>query len=107
AEWQTPAGDLGNLRFSTLADINTTNVEHLKVSTTFSTGIARGHEGQPLVVGDTLFVVTPFPNNLIAVDLSKPGGALRWIYEPHPDQRAMGIACCDVVNRGAAFGDGL
>ena len=106
AEWTMPAGDYGNLRYSTLNTITTTNVNHLRPITTFSTGIARGHEGQPLIIGATMYVVTPFPNNLIAVDLTKPGGAVKWIYEPHPDSRAVGIACCDVVNRGAAYADG-
>src|SRR6185369_6819115 len=53
-----------------------------------------------------MYVVTPFPNNLLAIDLTKPGGALKWAYEPHPDRRAVGIACCDVVNRGATYADG-
>ena len=105
-EWLMPAGDYGNLRYSTLNTIKTTNVMNLHVVTTFSTGVPHGHEGQPLVLGNTMYVVTPFPNNLIAVDLTKPGGAVKWIYEPHPDPRAVGIACCDVVNRGASFGDG-
>src|SRR4029453_5859492 len=105
-EGRMPAGDSGNLRYSTLHPIKTTNVMNLRVGTTFSPGVARGHEGQPLVFGNTMYVVTPFPNNLIAVDLTKPGGAVKWIYEPHPDRRAVGIACCDVVNRGASFGDG-
>src|SRR5690348_9278596 len=105
-EWRMPAGDYGNLRFSTLDTITTTNVMNLHVVTTFSTGIPHGHEGQPLVFGNTMYVVTPYPNNLIAVDLTKPGGAVKWIYEPHPDPRSVGIACCDVVNRGAAYGDG-
>jgi lanthanide-dependent methanol dehydrogenase len=106
AEWRMPTGDYGNLRYSTLNTITTANAMHLRPITTFSTGVARGHEGQPLVIGSTMYVVTPFPNNLIAVDLTKPGGAVKWIYEPHPDPRAVGIACCDVVNRGAAYGDG-
>ena len=105
-EWRMPAGDYGNLRYSTLDTITTTNVMNLHVVTTFSTGIPHGHEGQPLVFGNTMYVVTPFPNNLIAVDLTKPGGAVKWIYEPHPDPRAVGIACCDVVNRGASYADG-
>jgi PQQ-dependent dehydrogenase (methanol/ethanol family) len=105
-EWRMPAGDYGNLRYSTLDAIKTTNAASLHVVTTFSTGIPHGHEGQPLVVGNTMYVVTPFPNNLIAVDLTKPGGAVKWIYAPHPDPRAIGIACCDVVNRGASYADG-
>lgn len=105
-EWRLPAGDYANTRFSPLDQITTSNVANLRVRTTMSTGIPRGHEGQPLVVGHTMYVVTPFPNNLIAIDLSKPGGETRWIYEPHPDPRAVGIACCDVVNRGASYAEG-
>jgi alcohol dehydrogenase (cytochrome c) len=105
-EWREASGDAGNLRFSTLDTIKPSNAMNLHVVTTFSTGIPHGHEGQPLVFDNTMFVVTPFPNNLIAVDLTKTGGAIKWIYEPHPDPRSVGIACCDVVNRGAAYGDG-
>jgi PQQ-dependent dehydrogenase (methanol/ethanol family) len=104
--WPMPAGDYGNLRYSPLSLVNTSNVQNLRAITTMSTGIPQGHEGQPLVIDNTMYVVTPFPNNLIAVDLTKPGGAVKWIFEPHPDQRAVGIACCDVVNRGAAFANG-
>jgi lanthanide-dependent methanol dehydrogenase len=105
-EWPMAAGDYGNLRYSTLDTINTTNVQNLHVVTTLSTGIPHGHEGNPLVVNNTMYVVTPFPNNLLAIDLTKPGGALKWAYEPHPDRRAVGIACCDTVNRGAQYADG-
>jgi PQQ-dependent dehydrogenase (methanol/ethanol family) len=69
-------------------------------------GVLHGHEGQPLVVGSTMYVVTPYPNILYAIDLTKPGGALRWMYAPPTDARAVGIACCDIVNRGAAYADG-
>jgi PQQ-dependent dehydrogenase (methanol/ethanol family) len=105
-EWRLPAGDFANTRFSPLAQITTANVANLRPVTTLSTGIPRGHEGQPLVVGGTMYVVTPFPNLLMAIDLSKPGGALKWTYDPHADPRAVGIACCDIVNRGASYADG-
>jgi alcohol dehydrogenase (cytochrome c) len=106
AEWRMPAGDYGNLRYSTLDTLNAANVKNLHVITTFSTGIPNGHEGQPLVFNNTMYVVTPYPNNLIAVNLADPAGPLKFVYEPHPDPRAVGIACCDVVNRGASFADG-
>ena len=105
-QWTTPSGDVAGTRYSPLNQINTTNVQNLKVANTLSDGIAHGHEGQPLVVGDTMYVVTPFPNNLIAIDLTSPAAPLRWTYEPHPDPRAVGVACCDTVNRGAAYADG-
>jgi PQQ-dependent dehydrogenase (methanol/ethanol family) len=105
-EWSLPAGDYANTRFSSLDQITTANARNLKVITTVSTGVARGHEGGPLVVNNTMYVVTPYPNNLMALDLTQPGGALKWTFQPHPDPRAVGIACCDIVNRGASYADG-
>ena len=105
-QWIRPLGDYGGLRYSPLATITTANARNLRPITTLSTGIPHGHEGGPLIVNNTMYVVTPFPYNLIAVDLTKPGGTLKWVYEPHPDPRAVGIACCDIVNRGAVFANG-
>jgi PQQ-dependent dehydrogenase (methanol/ethanol family) len=105
-EWWMPGRDLSASRYSPLTDINVSNARQLKVATTFSTGVLHGHEGQPLVVGSTMYVVTPYPNILYALDLTKPGGAVKWIYTPTTDGRAVGIACCDVVNRGAVYADG-
>lgn len=105
-QWLMPAGDYGNTRYSPLGQINTDNVQNLKIVGTMSTGIPHGHEGGPLIVGSTLYVVTPFPNNLIALDLTKPGFPQKWIFHPNPDNTAVGIACCDVVNRGASYADG-
>ncbi len=105
-EWHLPSGDFANTRFSPLAQIDTTNVKSLRPVRTMSTGIPRGHEGQPLVVDGTMYVVTPFPNLLYAVDLTSASGPLKWSFDPHADPRAVGIACCDIVNRGASFADG-
>jgi PQQ-dependent dehydrogenase (methanol/ethanol family) len=105
-EWTVPAGDLANTRFSTLSQINTGNVANLKLVATMSTGIPHGHEGGPLVVNNTMYVVTPFPNSLLALDLKNPTGPLKFQYDPHPKPMAQGKACCDVVNRGASYGDG-
>jgi PQQ-dependent dehydrogenase (methanol/ethanol family) len=105
-QWTMPAGDYGNTRYSPLSQINATNVQNMHIVSTTSTGIPHGHEGGPLVVGTTLYAVTPFPNNLIALDLTKPGFPQKWIFEPHPDPESQGVACCDVVNRGASYADG-
>jgi PQQ-dependent dehydrogenase (methanol/ethanol family) len=105
-QWTMPAGDYGNTRYSPLDKINSTNVQNLKIAGMVSTGIPQGHEGQPLVVGSTLYIVTPYPNNLIALDLSKTGFPEKWMFQPNPDVKSEGIACCDVVNRGASFADG-
>lgn len=105
-QWTMPAGDYGNLRFSPLSEINTGNVHSLHVVGTMTTGIPHGHEGGPLFVGSTMYVVTPFPDNLIAYDMSQPGFPQKWIYKPNPSVESEGIACCDVVNRGASYADG-
>jgi lanthanide-dependent methanol dehydrogenase len=106
-QWLMPAKNYASTRFSGLEQINTDNVKSLKVAWTFSTGVNRGHEAAPLVVGSTMYVVTPYPNILYALDLS-PGkeGTTKWKYEPDPMAAAQGVACCDLVNRGAAFYDG-
>ena len=71
----------------------------------FPTGSRASHQGQPLVVGHTMYIVTPFPNKLIALDLDSPG-RVRWTFNPQPKEYAQGVACCDVVNRGAVYANG-
>src|SRR6185437_46648 len=105
-EWPMPAKDFAGSRYSTLNDINADNVSQLTFAWTFSTGVLRGHEGSPLVIGSSMYVVTPYPNVAYAFDLSKPGAPLRWKFRPDNAQAAVGEACCDVVNRGAAYADG-
>jgi PQQ-dependent dehydrogenase (methanol/ethanol family)/PQQ-dependent catabolism-associated beta-propeller protein len=105
-QWVMAARNYENTRFSELADIHTGNVAGLRIAWTYSTGVAKGHEAAPLVVGSTMYLVTPFPNRLIALDLSERPARAKWIYDPKPDRAAQGVACCDVVNRGAAYADG-
>jgi lanthanide-dependent methanol dehydrogenase len=104
-QWTMPAKDYQQTRYTELDQINTTNVKSLQLAWTFSTGVNRGHEAAPLAVGDTMYVVTPYPNILYALDL-KNGGAMKWKFEPKPEAAAQGVACCDVVNRGCFYADG-
>ncbi len=105
-EWSLPAADYANSRFSDLDQITTANAKTLRAAWTFSTGVLRGHEGSPLVVQNTMYVVTPYPNVSYALDLATEGQPLKWKVRPENAQAAVGLACCDVVNRGAAFADG-
>jgi alcohol dehydrogenase (cytochrome c) len=105
-QWVMPAKDFANTRYSGLHEITTTNVANLKVAWTFSTGVLRGQEAAPLVVNGTMFVITPYPNILYALDLTKPGAPVKWTYKPKPAAAAQGVACCDTVNRGAAYDAG-
>ena len=106
SDWTMPAHDYASTRYTDLAEINASNVKNLTVQFTFSTGVARGQEGAPLVVGNTMYIVAPYPNDLFALDLTKPGAPLKWSYKPNPKAAAQGVACCDVVNRGAFYYDG-
>src|SRR4051794_36650445 len=105
-QWTMPAKNYASTRYSELAEITAENVKTLQVAFTFSTGVNRGQEAPPLVVGSTMYVLSPYPNILYALDLAKPGAPLKWQYNPKPEAAAQGVACCDVVNRGPFFSDG-
>jgi PQQ-dependent dehydrogenase (methanol/ethanol family) len=104
-QWVMPAGDFANTRFSTLKQITAENVGKLQVAWTFSTGVLRGHEGNPLVIGDIMYLHTAFPNIVYALDLKNENKIL-WKYEPKQDPNVIPVMCCDTVNRGVAYADG-
>ena len=104
SNWASQAGDYANHRYSDLNQINAGNVGKLQVAWSMSTGVLRGHEGSPLVIGDTMYVHTPFPNNVFAVNLKDQ--SFKWKYEPKQDADVIPVMCCDTVNRGLAYGDG-
>ncbi|SIO66354.1 PQQ-dependent dehydrogenase, methanol/ethanol family [Bradyrhizobium erythrophlei] len=103
--WVMPTGDYANTRYSKLNQITAANVGKLQVAWTFSTGVLRGHEGGPLIIGNMMYVHTPFPNKVYALDLSKDNQIV-WKYEPKQDPNVIPVMCCDTVNRGVAYGDG-
>ncbi len=105
SQWVLQTGDYANTRHSKLKQIDTENVGKLQVAWTFSTGVLRGHEGSPLVVGDVMYVHTPFPNIVYALDLNDEGRII-WKYEPKQDPNVIPVMCCDTVNRGLAYADG-
>ena len=105
-EWVLPGKDYALQRYSTLDKIDKTNVKDLHVAWTFSTGTTNGLEGAPLVLNNTMYFVTSFPNIVYALDLTKPGAPIKWKYVPEQDPTVPGVACCDLVNRGVAYADG-
>src|SRR5688572_20924772 len=104
-QWVMPTGDYFNQRYSKLNQITAANVGKLQVAWTFSTGVLRGHEGGPLVIGNMMYVHTPFPNKVYALDLSKDQQIV-WKYEPKQDPNVIPVMCCDTVNHGVAYADG-
>ncbi len=104
ANWAMQAGDMYNQRYSKLSQVNATNVNKLQVAWTFSTGVLRGHEGSPLVIGDMMYLHSPFPNKVFAIDLNT--NKIKWKYEPKQDPAVIPQMCCDTVNRGLAYAEG-
>src|SRR4051812_40304320 len=102
-DWRMPAKDYASLRYSELGEINASNVAKLKEAWSFTTGVQAGHEAAPLAAGGVIYVVTPFPNYVYALDFS---GKQQWKFDPKTNPSAQGVACCDVVNRGMFYEGG-
>ncbi|HYV82193.1 MAG TPA: PQQ-dependent dehydrogenase, methanol/ethanol family, partial [Pyrinomonadaceae bacterium] len=105
-QWTMPAKNYASTRFSSLQDINTGNAAALKLAWSFSTGVVRGHEAAPIIANNMMYIITPYPNIVYAIDLTQPGGPVKWKYEANPASSSQGVACCDVVNRGGVYSDG-
>jgi len=102
-QWMMPAKNFASTRYSGLDQISSANVANLRLAWTFSTGVLRGHEAAPIIADNTMYIVTPFPNTVYALDLTQPGSPVKWKYEANPASAAQGVACCDVINRGVVY----
>jgi PQQ-dependent dehydrogenase (methanol/ethanol family) len=102
-EWRMPAKDYASTRYSELAQITPRNVAQLREVFSFVTGVDKGHEAAPIVAGGTIYIVTPYPNYVFALDFK---GGVKWKFDPKTHASAQGVACCDVVNRGAVYEGG-
>ncbi len=103
--WPVYGGDTGNTRYSQATQINTGNVNKLKVAWALQLGSNRSQESTPILVGDTLIVTSSFgPKNVFAVNAKT--GEVRWQYSPDIPKGIDQYACCDVNNRGVAVNDG-
>jgi glucose dehydrogenase len=104
-QWTMPSKNYASTRYSGLNEVNRSNVARLKLAFTFDTHNRKGQEAAPLVVGSMMYITTPYPNHIWALDLTR-GGKPVWVFRPHPQPAAQGVACCDVVNRGATYSNG-
>lgn len=103
--WPVQTGGYYSQHNSPLSQINKSNVKNVKAAWSFSTGVLNGHEGAPLVIGDMMYVHSAFPNNTYAINLNDPGKIV-WQHKPKQDASTKAVMCCDVVDRGLAYGDG-
>jgi PQQ-dependent dehydrogenase (methanol/ethanol family) len=105
-QWTTPGKNFAGTRYSTLKEITPANVAKMKVAWSMETGTNKGHEGAPLVIGSTLYAHSSYPNHVYAVDLTKPDHPVKWKYTPEQDDKAVPVACCDLVHRGLNYAEG-
>jgi PQQ-dependent dehydrogenase (methanol/ethanol family) len=105
AVWGVYGGDTANTRYSTLNQVNTSNVGRLKVAWALQLGSLRSQESTPILVGDVLYVTSSHgPKNVFAVDART--GEVKWRYSPEVPAGIEQYACCDVNNRGVAYANG-
>src|SRR6202035_5791687 len=105
-QWSMPSKNYAATRFSSLTEISPTTAKKLQPVLTFSLAVNKGQEAAPIVVGNTMYIVTAYPNIVYALDLTRPGAPLKWRFSPQPVPASQGVACCDVVNRGGTVSDG-
>lgn len=102
-EWLTHGGDYSERRYSTLSQIDTESVSRLGLEWAFDTGLRGGHESTPLVHDGVMYATGPWS---VVYALDARTGALLWSHDPQVPRLRGRLACCDVVNRGAAlYGD--
>lgn len=93
--------------FSELDQINLDTVNDLTVEWTFQLGVADEAQAPPLVVGDTMYVVTPKPNRVYALDLNEQG-VIKWEFRADASnlEQVLPVACCGAQTRGANYAEG-
>lgn len=101
--WPTYGGTYAEQRFSSLAQINGANVKDLKLAWYLDLDTNRGQEATPLVVDGVLYTTTAW-SKVYAMDAGT--GKFLWSFDPKVPGRFGYTACCDVVNRGAAYSNG-
>lgn len=108
--WVLPGGNYSNWRYSNLGQINNRNAGDLKLAWSFATGSLRNHAGGPLVLpagvagltADTLFIATPYPNQVLAINLDTR--QLSWAYHSGADTPE---GCCQSTNFGISYANGM
>jgi alcohol dehydrogenase (cytochrome c) len=100
SDFPLPGGSYTNQRYSTLDQINTTNIHKLGGAWSIhleEKGAAVGDlNGTPIVIGGVMYVTTP-RLHVLAIDAAT--GAIKWRYRPDAEARIGG-------NKGVAVGDG-
>jgi quinoprotein glucose dehydrogenase len=104
--WSTYNGNLAGQHYSSLRQINSSNVKALEIVWTFHTGVFKtpgaansraAFEANPVLWQNTLYLTTPF-DEVFALDAEN--GAKLWSYDPRIDRNAFINV---VASRGVAL----
>lgn len=91
-----------NQRYSPLKQIHTKNAGKLRPVWAYSLNNPQGQESQPIVHNGVMYVTTH--NTTVAIDPAT--GKQIWKQEIELPQDVFKMACCGILNRGAAIYDG-
>jgi len=105
SQWPMANGNYQGWNYSALDQINTYNVQNLQVKWTLQLGVTDSLEAPPIVVGNTMYVLTPKPNTVYALDLAREGYIL-WSFRPDMPGLDSAKACCGAQTRGISYADG-
>lgn len=97
-DWAWYGHDHTNQRYSPLAEINSANVNRLKLAWRYKTGKSATFQTSPIVIDGVMYITTPF-NDVIALDAES--GKEIWRYRHQLRGRNF---CCGPANRGPAVG---
>jgi len=100
-DWPLYGRDYNNQRFSPLTQINTQNIQQLKLAWRYQTGKKATFQTSPIIIDDVMYITTPF-NDVIA--LKADSGEETWRYHHQLRQQKT---CCGPSNRGPAVADGI
>ena len=103
-DWLSYGRNYAEERYSTLDQINHSNLNQLGLAWSLNLNNRRGIEATPIVVDGIMYVTGPW-SLVYAIDARK--GTLIWKYDPKVPKQAGKVACCDVVNRGVALYKGM
>lgn len=98
--WLSHGRTYDEARYSPLAQISIRSIGRLRLAWSYDLDTNRGHEATPLAVDGTLYTTSAW-SKVQAFDAAT--GRLKWQYDPQVPGSSAVKACCDVVNRGAAW----
>ena len=99
-DWPLYGNDYSNQRFSSLKQINKSNIEQLSLAWKYKTGKKATFQTSPVVKDGVMYLTTPF-NDVIALDAGS--GQEIWRYQHQLESKDF---CCGPANRGPAVANG-